>query len=863
MNPESGNPDVWEKVSEIFTAALALAPENRSAYLDHACNSNPELRAEVESLLASHTEAEKFLESSIAGRGALPRLSDLMLQVTDPSSTIPDEITARYKVMCLIGSGGMGVVYRARDQHLNRDVAIKLLPSRSLQDEAARKSFRAEALSLSRINHPNIATVHDFGTQDGIDFLVMEYISGATLKDEVTKGPLPEQKVIDLGIQLAEGLRAAHEQGVIHRDLKPANLKLTTDGNLKILDFGVAQVGLRENTVTVKSSERNVFAGTFPYVAPELWEGKAADAQSDLWSVGVVLYELITGRPAFSGGGSELINNILRRRPDLPSRINPRISAGLETVILKCLEKNPRHRYQSAAELRHDLQRLNEATGRLRATVQRRRRWIISTAFATLLTVLLFIFGVSFGRQLIWRIQPPPPNTIAVLPLVDLSPTNGPDYFADGITESLTTSLGQIRSLHVVSRTSSMHYKGSHETLATIARQLHANLVLEGSVQRSGNRVRITAQLIDAASDRHLWASTYDRESGDVLSLEDEIARTVAHEVQARLTPEEEHRLTISRPVKPEAHDAYLEGLFYWNMRTPESLARAITLFQKATDFDPGFAPAYVGLADSYVLLSDYQVAPSSESFPKARTAIRKALELDPGLANAHIALAYLLFRYDWRWPEAELEFKRGLELNPNDATAHHWYGEYLTLMGRFDEGLRQVHIAEELEPLSEIITADEGWFLYLARRYDESIRHLREVIATHPNFDPAWFYLGEALEQKGEYKEAIQAYQRGIALTQGATKTSGLGHAYALAGQTDAAEAILHELEQRNFKSAVSIAIVEAGLRDKEGAIHWLEVAYRERNDGLIYLKVHPFFDPIRSDSRFQEMLRRLDFPD
>jgi serine/threonine protein kinase/Tfp pilus assembly protein PilF len=782
---------------------------------------------------------------------------------------------SHYRVLEQLGAGGMGVVYRAHDDRLDRDVAIKVLPEGVLADESSRRRFRKEALALSRLNHPNIETVYDFDSENNVAFLVMEYVRGVTLDRRFPSGPASEKEIARLGLQLAEGLDAAHKQGVIHRDLKPGNLMVSEDGRLKILDFGVAKLlePSSEAGVTKSLTEDRV-SGTLPYMSPEQLQNEKVDARTDVWAAGAVLYELATGRPPFPEDVPARLTDAILHQPAVPPRsINGRISFEVERIILKCLEKDPDDRYQAARELAVDLRRSITPTSQYqvqRRTFPVRRRSLVAVGAVVVLAALA-AFDVGGWRERLARAGPVAHiESVAVLPLVNLSNDPGQDYFADGITEELIAALAQISALNVISRTSVMPYKAVKKPLPQIARELNVDAIVEGSVRRSGDRVRVTAQLIHAASDRHLWAKTYETDLRDVLALQDEVALAIAKEVGGKLNPQQQQRLeggaahaASARRVNPEAYEAYLRGSSYLDNG---DLEKSTDYFSQAIRLEPDYAPPYAKLALADYELAFFNVVRPSIAFSKIKEAATKALEKDETLAEAHGALALVKLHYDWDFPGAEQEFKRALELNPNNADIRHEYSHYLMTMGRVDESANESNRAVQLDPVDTILTACLCWHRYSARQYNASVEQALKAIQMDPKLDWTHIILGWDYEQQRRFEQAIAEFQKAAELSSGSEfALAALGHAFAVAGKKKQAEEILAKLTgktQRDYVSAFDIAVIYTGLGQKEKAFQWLQKAFEERSSFLIYSKWEPRLDPLRSDSRFQDLLRRIGLP-
>ncbi len=775
-----------------------------------------------------------------------------------------------YRILEQIGAGGMGTVYRAHDEELQRDVAVKVLPLGALADPAVRKRFRKEALALARMNHPNVETVHEFGTQDSLDFLVTEYIPGITLSVKLARGSLAEEEIVRLGAQLADGVEAAHQQGIIHRDLKPGNLRVTPEEHLKILDFGLARLvkPVEEDAVTVSLTESLEVAGTLPYMAPEQLRAEKIDRRADIWACGVVLYEMATSqRPFGQKIPTALAADIIHLAPLPPSRLQPRLSARLEEIILKCLEKDPANRYQSAKELAVDLRRsAAPAKSETGASASPRfwRRAFMRVVFAGVLITALMVGWRVNSR---WRATGA--NTIrsvAVLPLENISHQSTEDYFADGMTDELIATLGRVRALRVISRTSVMRYKDIHAPLPDVARALHVDAVVEGTVVRYGDHVRINAELFRAADEKQLWSESYESDLRDVLKLQRDVARNIVQGINLHVASEDQLGENNVAAVDPGAYEAYLKGRFYLHDRTVAGFQTALVYFQQAIAKDNHYAAAYAGMADTYQLLSvDGPLSPS-EAMPKAKAAALKALQLDNSLPEALTSLASITWVYDWNWPGAEELYRKAIEIRPNYAPAHHYYALYLSSAGHWREAISEIRQAQDLDPLSPAINANVAWCQYLGHQYDEAITSALKAAELYPTFATAYGYLGQIYAERRHSQDAVEALDKAIQLSgDDQLYEAELAYVYARSGDKSRAYALIEQIlhgSQLKGVTAYALAMAYTGTGDKDRAIFWLRKAIAERDGHVVNLNVHPAFAPLHSDRRFLELVRQLGTP-
>ena len=865
-------PDRWREIERLYHAALEREQGQRGAFLDEACAGDESLRREVESLLAQEESTGSFLEApalEVAARG----LAEEQARSEGDRGGMVGRTISRYRVLEKLGAGGMGEVYRAHDERLQRDVALKVLPAHILADETARKRFRKEALALSKLNHPNIATVYDFDTQDGVDFLVMEYVAGTTLTKRITDGALPEKEVAQLGIQIAAALEEAQEQGVVHRDLKPGNVMVTPKGQVKVLDFGLAKLvrPVADTAATVSLTETPAAAGTLPYMPPEQLQGKPVDVRTDLYALGAVLYEMGTGQRAFPERESHrLITAILHETPQPPRALNREVSASLESIIFKALEKDPERRYQSARELRVDLERLSGPEPFLAAPRRpgMTRRQLVAMAGVALVALLSVPLGLNVGGlrdRLLGIATAPRIESIAVLPLQNLSGDPEQDYLAAGMHEALITDLARLGGFkRVIARASVMRYQDTDKPMPQIARELNVDAVVTGSVLRSGDRVRITAQLINATTEEHLWADRYERELRDVLSLQNEIVAAITREINLQLTPQEQTRLASARQVNPEAYEDTLKGLFHAQKFTPQDFEIAMNYFQRALEKDPNYALAYAGIARVWTSRQQMGFVPPREAGPRAKAATAKALELDSTLAEVHHRLAVVRGWTDWDWEGANAEFRRALEINPNYAEARAVYSHLLMIMSRPQEAMGQIERALELDPHNPMFQAFYGVVLMFARRYDDAIVQYRNALRTTPNLTFAQTGLWNVFHLKQMYAEALEVAKAYFSALGDHEVEEALDRGYAQGGYQGAMRRAAETLAARSrttFVPPLGVARLYRYAGDNDRALEWLEKGYEERSPTMPYLGM-PGFDSLRDDPRFQSLLRRMNLP-
>ena len=743
-----------------------------------------------------------------------------------------------YEIQSLLGAGGMGEVYRARDTRLLRDVAVKtLLPSFSRDPERLRR-FEQEARTAGSLNHPNILGVYDFGTLNELPYLVVELLEGESLRSVIDHQTLSTSSAIHYAVQIASGLSAAHERGAIHRDIKPENIFVTQDGVVKILDFGLAKLiesrgrdSISRFPTAGKTSPGAVL-GTIAYMSPEQARGKEVSAASDIFSFGVVLYEMLSGkRPFQAEAAADVVSSILRDQPDW-TEISRKAPPELVRIMIHCLEKNPQDRFQSARDLTFAL-RMVEAN----------------------------LFAQS-GKQETWNKSDPGGNSIAVLPFTDMSPQKDQEYFCDGIAEELITALTKIPGLRVASRTSAFQYKTQRGDIRQIGQHLNVGTILDGSVRKAANRVRITAELLDASNGYHLWSEKYDRDLEDIFVIQDEIARTIVETLKIQLAGPPDQTLFHRYTENMDAYNLYLQGRHHWKTRTHAGTRKAIECFQEAISKDPDYALAYAGLADCYSIYGFYAFEAPEEVYPKAMEAASKALEIDPLLPEGHLSLGAVVLYFDYDWERGEASMRRALEINPQFGLGYCWYSGFLTLAGRCEDGAAAIKKAQQIDPLSPFFSSFAALNSYVRGRYDQALQELNQALEIDPQFILALWYTGLCYLKKAAYEQAIDFISRSVKVSQGSSFfLSYLAMTYGMAGERAKAQELLDQMMQQSkteYVAPLHLARCYLGLNQVDRFFAELDRAYQERNV-LIYLPHMPEFDSARSDPRFADLMSRL----
>jgi serine/threonine-protein kinase len=916
-------PERWKQVDQLIRDALDRGPAERGAFLAEACGGDDELRREVESLLGFHERAENFIETPPAEVAA----DWLAVKELRAGQTI-----GHYQLIRQIGRGGMGEVYLALDARLERQVALKLLPPRFTEDAERVRRFRQEARAVSALNHPNIITIHEIGaaaTESGsVHFIATEYIEGRTLREMIRDGGMKPAEALEVAIQAAGALSAAHAAGITHRDIKPENIMLRPDGYVKVLDFGLAKLGvgsgewgignresgIREQGVSPHSppptprslflTDPGVVPGTVSYMSPEQALGLEIDARSDIFSLGVVLYELITARRPFDGEMvADVIASLIGQEPPPLTRSDRGLPDELQRLVSRMLAKDRSARYQTAEELRHALKSLKKelaavedfSTREFSGLMLLARRIfhaganknyktasftvgssrvtssisLIASSFLrsemraplALAALAVLIAGGILARQWLFD-RATRVDSIAVLPFKPLLSDSRDEALELGLADTLITRLSGLKNVSVRPLSAVRRYTALDQDPVAAGRELKTQAVLEGSIQKVGDKVRVTARLIGVADGGTLWTRQFDERWTDIFAVQDAISQRVADDLMAPLTGEERDELARNYTTDPEAYRLYMEGRYQWGKRTGASMRKAVESFQQAIGRDRNYALAYVGLADAYATLGSYHLLPSRETLPLAKDAATRALSIDQNLAEAHASMGKILTDYYWDWEQAEREFLLAIKLKPNYANSRHWYSALLTAQGRYDEALGEANRALELEYLSPVTGTQVGQVLYRARRYDQAIAALRKTLDLEPNFTAAHYYLGQCHLVRGNRDEAMAEFERALEI---APKTPDfiamIGYTHAVAGRRDKARRCLAELDELALSRYVPpfcYATIYAALGEPDLAFKWIEKGHEDRDPRVRALKTDPLFDLLLADPRFAELVRR-----
>jgi serine/threonine protein kinase/Flp pilus assembly protein TadD len=808
----------------------------------------------------------------------------------DGSVIGPGSQIGPFRIEHELGRGGAGVVYLAHDTKLDRSVAIKSLPAEVKDNPKALSRFTREARVLASLNHPNIATIYDeLEEAEGMIYLVLEYVPGQTLAERIAKKPFKLEEALTIALQIAEAVAAAHEHDVIHRDLKPGNIKITEEGKVKVLDFGLAKVVGGEATdqqTTITEPGRVI--GTPAYMSPEQARGKPTDKRSDIWAFGCVFYEMLTANVPFKGETiSDTLANILQTEPRWET-LPENIPTNIRFLLRHCMEKEPRRRLRDIGDAAITIE---DTTTELRRSTlpaesvkvyrtqpakwsRRALPWLIAGTAMVVLVLFAFIIGLNMGgpsekqsRKTISGAAIKPINAIVVLPFENLSGDPEQEYFVDGMREALGTELGKIRALTVKGQHSATLYKGTNKQTPDIARELGVDAVITGSVFKAANKVRIAARLIHGPTEEQLWADSYEGDLSDVLTLQREVTLAIAKEIKIKLTPQEEKHLASARLINPKAYEVYLRGIFFFEKFTEEGFKTATDYFNQAIEIEPDYAEAYAWLADAYWIPSVCGYATPHESFAKAKTAVNTAIRLDETCAEAYETVGWIALNYDWEWQKAKLSFERAIELNPNYRYGYVGLAWYLVVAGRFDDAIDVMQTAVKLDPLSHTLNNDLANMYRFSGQVERAIEQRKKTLELAPDFVEAMYGLAIDYLSMSMYAEAVTAIERAMNLARRTpVLVAMLGRAYALSGRKDEAETLLKELLERatsEYVLPIYFAGLYASLGNKNEAFRWLEKAYQERNSGMNLLKTFPAWDSLRSDPRFEDFVQRMNFPE
>ncbi len=730
----------------------------------------------------------------------------------------------QFEIMELLGEGGLGRVYLAKDSKLNRKVALKFIITADITEEELSGLFKNEIQALALAENPNIVTIYEAGVHNNTPYIVMEYIEGKPLKELIKEGSISTTDAITYCIEICKGLEKAHTLGLVHRDINPKNIIISKDGFVKIADFGLAKVIGKRGI-----SEITSYAGTINYLSPEQINGDVLDHRSDIFSLGVVLYELLTGKMPFRGEYEAATTySIQNVDPEPLAKYNADLPSSLQTIIDKALQKKPAKRYASLGDMADDLRK-----------------------------VLIHDLAGKAGQPKQGQ------NSIAVLNFADMSPEKDQEFFCDGVAEEIISTLTKLENIKVVSRSSSFQFKGRDYDSRMIGKKLGVSSVLEGSVRKAGDRVRINVQLLDVDDGFYVWSEKYDSQLSDIFAIQDEISKAIVDKLKIKAETDRDRPLVRKPTRNVDAYNEYLRGRYYWNRRYEGGLQKSIEYFQTAISLDPLYASAYAGMADSFNIIGFYNFMPPHEACTRAKAAAARALELDPNLAESHTAMGWVKAFYDWDWKAAEAEHRRALELNNTYAVAHHYYALFLLAMQRFEEAFHEMKIALNLDPLAPIISTSLAAAYYFNRQYDEAIKQYLKTLDFEPDFAIAHAFLGGPYVCQQKFDKATYECKRACELSGGSNYPYAfLAYVYGISGNILEAEKMLTEMIERSRREYISsyhIALIYCGMGEFEKSLDWLEKAYEERDNWMIWLNIYPVFDPLRKHPRFISLLEKV----
>lgn len=882
-----------QKLKDIFAATLEQKPEERRQFILEKCSNDETLQIEVESLLSSFEDAGNFMETPAIGE-----VAELIVEKEESDSL---KNFAHYKIIRQIGLGGMGEVYLAQDKKLDRQVAIKILNQKFAKHKSNLERFKAEAKAASALNHPNILVIHEIGESEDSNYIVSEFVEGKTLREAIGKTGLKLSEILDITIQIANALTAAHSARIVHRDIKPENIMIRPDGYIKVLDFGLAKlvekkrqsfIKLEETTLKENQTAKGVILGTVNYMSPEQAKGEKVDERTDIFSLGTVIYEMITGKTPFAGDLlPETFANLINKDPQPLSRFSSNVPDELERIVAKTLKKNKNERYQTMKDLLTDLKNLQkrlEFESELKRTAPSNEQAENKTQFFKVDTgeikhktgqikrsksivlpilIVLIISAIGLGYYFFLKQSPFPAGkrSLAVLPFINTDQVPDYEYLSEGITESIINNLSQLSDLKVMSRNSAFRFRDNQNDLKSIASQLGVETVVTGEIKQLGDKLIINIRLIDGNDSSQIWGNQYVKTSADILVVQNEIARAVANNLRLALTTSEQQKLAKNYTENSDAYQLYLRGRFHVFKLTPSEVNKGISYFQQAIEIDPNYALAYVGIADAYRSLALGGEMLPTEFLSKSNAAANKAIEIDNTLSQAHTTLGMTIFWGEWDWSKAENQYKRALELNPNDPSTHLYYAHLLSNTGRHSEALTETNRAIELDPLFPFANALKGQFLLHAGKTDEALVQLQKTFELEPNFWMPHLFASSAYIEKKMYNEAITAANKATELSFAQTISIAYeGYALAKSGKQDKAKEVLNKLlklSTERFVPPYHIALIYNGLGEKDKTFEWLEKGYEQHDPKMTFLKVEPKWDNLRSDARFTNLMKRIGF--